>query len=308
MSEPADAWLVRAAQTGDIAALGTLLERHRALLHAVAVGMLGHGPRAEDAVHDTFVIALRRIDSVHEPAAARAWLLTVLRNICRAELRRREVEPVPEPSAFAVDEAIDRHALRDWVWTALDRLSEPLRLPIVLRYFSNASSYEAIADVCGVPVGTVRSRLNAARTKLADELLATAALAHADHAEQQRLAAAHGAAMEAFESSGDRALLTDVLAPDVRFVLGDRVPRQGRDLYATLLTSDFADGVTTRLQRVITGAGLAVVELWLDSPPDYPFHCPPAVTQVHAHDGRRTRRIMSHYASVSPSNSANAAP
>ena len=308
MSEPDDAWLVRAAQAGDVGALGTLLERHRALLHAVAVGMLGHGPQAEDAVHDTFVIALRRIDSLHDPAAARAWLLTVLRNVCRAELRRPDVAPAPEPSAPAVDETIDHHALRDWVWTALERLSEPLRLPIVLRYFSSATSYEAIADVCGVPVGTVRSRLNAARTRLADELLATAALAHADHAEQQRLGAAHAALMEAFERTGDRALLDDVVAPDLQFVLGDRVPRQGRDLYATLLTSDFEDGVSTRLQRVITGAGLAVVELWLDSPADHPFHCPPAVTQIHTHDGRVSRRIRSHYASVSPSKSANAAP
>ena len=308
MSEPADAWLVRAAQTGDVGALGTLLERHRALLYAVAVGMLGHGPQAEDAVHDTFVIALRRIDGLHDPAAARAWLLTVLRNVCRGELRRRAVEPVPEPSAFAVDEAIDRHALRDWVWTALERLSEPLRLPIVLRYFSNASSYEAIADVCGVPVGTVRSRLNAARAKLADELLATAALAHTDREAQLRLAAQFGAAMQAFTRTGDRTLLREVLVPDVEFVLADRVPRRGRDLYATLLTSDFEDGVTGRVKGVITGAGLTVVELWLDSPPEQPLHCPPAVTQVHTHDGRRTRRILSHYASVAPSNSAKAAP
>ena len=61
MSQPDDASLVRAAQAGDNVSLGTLLERHRALLLAVAVGMLGHGPQAEDAVHDTFVLALRRI-------------------------------------------------------------------------------------------------------------------------------------------------------------------------------------------------------------------------------------------------------
>ncbi|HEX5618909.1 MAG TPA: sigma-70 family RNA polymerase sigma factor [Solirubrobacteraceae bacterium] len=308
MSEPDDARLVLAAQTGDVAALGTLLERHRALLHAVAVGMLGPGGRAEDAVQDTFVIAMRRLDGLRDPAAARGWLLAVLRNVCLAELRRPELAPATEPTAAAVDEAIDRLALSEWVWTALERLSEPLRTPLVLRYFSNASSYDAIADICGVPVGTVRSRLNAARGKLADELLATAALAHTDRREQERIAAQHSAAMQAFERTGDGALLVDVMAPDVRFVLSDRVPRQGRDLYASLLTGDFEDGVTTRLQRVITGADLAIVELWLDSPPDDPLHCPPAVTQVHSHDHGVSRRIVSHYSSVAPSNSANAAP
>jgi RNA polymerase sigma-70 factor (ECF subfamily) len=228
----------------------------------------------------------------------RGWLLAVLRNVCLAELRRPEIAPATEPTAAAVDEAIDQLALTEWVWTALERLSEPLRTPLVLRYFSNASSYEAIADVCGVPVGTVRSRLNAARAKLADELLATAALAHADRREQQGVAAAHSAAMRAFERTGDRTLLVDVFAADVEFVLADRVQRQGRDLYASLLASDFADGVTSRLQRVITGAGLVVVELWLDSPPADPLHCPPAVTQVHTHDRGLTRRVVSHYASV----------
>jgi RNA polymerase sigma-70 factor, ECF subfamily len=308
MSLPDDAQLVQAAQAGDVAALGTLLERHRALLHAVAVGLLGPGARAEDAVQDTFVIALRRIDGLRDPAAVRGWLLTVLRNVCLTELRRPEIAPAPEPRAAAVDDAIDRLAVSEWVWTALERLSEPLRTPVVLRYFSNASSYEAIADICGVPVGTVRSRLNAARAKLADEVLATAALAHTDRREQERVAAEHTAAMLAFERTGDGALLDGVVAPDVKFLLADRVPRQGRDLYAHLLTSDFEDGVTSRLQRVVCGAGLAVVELWLDSPPDDPLHCPPAVTQVHTHDGGVSRRIVSHYASVSPSNSANAAP
>jgi RNA polymerase sigma-70 factor, ECF subfamily len=308
MSRPDDTQLVHAAQAGDVGALGTLLERHRALLHAVAVGMLGPGARAEDAVQDTFVIALRRIDGLRDPAAARGWLLTVLRNVCLAELRRPEIAPVPEPAADAVDAAIDRLAVSEWVWTALERLSEPLRTPLVLRYFSGASSYEAIAGVCDVPVGTVRSRLNAARAKLADELLATAAAAHTDRREQERIAAEHTAAMLAFERTGERTLLDDIVAPDVRFVLADRVPREGRDLYARLLTADFEDGVTTRVQRVVSGAGLAVVELWLDSPPDDPLHCPPAVTQVHIQDGCVSRRIVSHYASVSPSNSANAAP
>ena len=122
-----DASLVRRAQAGDVSGLGELLERHRALLHAVAVGMLGHGSQAEDAVHDTFVIALRRIGDLRDPAAARAWLLAILGNVCRAQLRRAMPEPmadVPEPSAgMPVEAAIDRLVLRDWVWAALDRLS-----------------------------------------------------------------------------------------------------------------------------------------------------------------------------------------
>jgi DNA-directed RNA polymerase specialized sigma24 family protein len=137
MSEPVgtltDAALVRAAQTGDTAGLGALLERHRSRLHAIAVSILGHGPQAEDAVQDTCVIALRRIGELRDPGAARAWLAAIVVNVCRGELRRPSarvdvgVEPWDPPGPDTAAQAIDSGALRDWVWTALERLSKPLR-------------------------------------------------------------------------------------------------------------------------------------------------------------------------------------
>ena len=114
--------------------------------------MVGHSPAAEDAVQETFLIALRRIGELRDPAAARAWLAAILVNVCRGELRRpsARVEAGMGPWELAgpdtTEQAIDHGALRDWVWTALERLSEPLRLAVMLRYFSGASSYEAIAS------------------------------------------------------------------------------------------------------------------------------------------------------------------
>ena len=175
MSEgPPDVILVRAAQSGDTASLGALLERHRARMLALAVGILGHGPQAEDAVQDACLIAVRRLGELRDPSAARAWLLTIVTNACRAQLRRSAPalmsdadEMLDAPTPDTVERAIEHSALRDWVWTALERLSEPLRLVTILRYFTGADSYDAIAALCGVPVGTVRSRLNAAKANLA---------------------------------------------------------------------------------------------------------------------------------------------
>jgi RNA polymerase sigma-70 factor (ECF subfamily) len=53
--------------------------------------------------------------------------------------------------------------------------------------------------------------------------------------------------------------------------------------------------VTSEVVRVTPGAAVAVVELVLHNPTDEPLHCPPAVTQVHYHDGERTHRMVSHY-------------
>lgn len=62
-----------------------------------------------------------------------------------------------------------------------------LRVPLVLRYFATGgTSYERIAEVCGIPVGTVRSRLSRGRTKLAAALAATADAPHGDAAQRLR--------------------------------------------------------------------------------------------------------------------------
>jgi RNA polymerase sigma-70 factor, ECF subfamily len=310
MSESAltDAELVRAAQAGDIAGLGTLLERHRSRLHAIAVSILGHGAPAEDAVQDTFLVALRRIGELRDPAAAGGWMAAILVNVCRAQLRRpdaragvAEWEPQGPDTAQS---AIENGALRDWVWTALERLSEPLRLAVMLRYFTGARSYEAIADICGVPVGTVRSRLSAAKVKLAEELLETAAAAHDDELARLRHAAQVGEAHLRLERDGDVTAFDGVLEPDVAFVMFDRAERRGARRYAQALASDFDDGVRSRLGKVIPGREITIVEAWLDSPPEQPLHCPPALTQIHFHRrGGPTSRIVSHYAprpSVSP--------
>jgi len=182
-----DAELTRAAQAGDVGSLGVLLARHEAGMRAVALGVLGYGPDTDDVVQDAALVAVSRIRDVRDPAAVGAWLRTVVRNECRMRLRaRRPVElggelisalpsndPMPE-------ELLDRQLLADWVWHAIEELSPPLRVVAMLRYFSDLSSYEQIAAVCALPIGTVRSRLSQARVKLSGALSATAAQAHED--------------------------------------------------------------------------------------------------------------------------------
>ncbi len=302
MSGPDDAALTRAAQAGDATGLGVLFERHRARLHAVAVGMLGHGADADDAVQDAIVIAMRRIGELREPAAVGGWLVAIVVNVCRARLRRPVRELLradavePREALDTVAAELERAALRDWLWAALERLPEPQQVAVMLRHFSSANSYLAIADICDVPVGTVRSRLNAARGRLADELLATAAAAHGERETLRAWSLAAGAAMLGFQRSGDSALLEPVFAADVAFRMADRVERHGRAVLAAGLARDFEDGVTARPLRMIPGEHIAITELVLENPSEQPLHCPPAVTQVHFHHAGRTHRLVSHYA------------
>jgi RNA polymerase sigma factor (sigma-70 family) len=162
-----EADLVRAAQHGDAAALGAVLTRHEAAMRAVALGILGHGP---DADQDAMLTAVRRIGEVRDPLAVGAWLRSIVRNNCRALFRRPAPPALPIDGGVTPEEVLEKHALRDWVWHAIGELSEADRLVTLLRHFSGVTAYDQIAALCGLPAGAVRSRLSHARRGLADKL------------------------------------------------------------------------------------------------------------------------------------------
>jgi RNA polymerase sigma-70 factor, ECF subfamily len=135
---------------------------------------------AEDAVQECYLRALRHFDSYRGPAM-KPWLLAILRNVCKAEFARRGAMPVtsedkndeqaedppplwqeqqPSPEAQLLQRS-DGQRIRQ----LLASLPQPFREAVVLRDINNLS-YREIAEVAGIPVGTVMSRLARARTLL----------------------------------------------------------------------------------------------------------------------------------------------
>ena len=135
---------------------------------------------AEDAVQECYLRALRHFDSYRGPAM-KPWLLAILRNVCNAEFARRSKEEVP--TDYSQDESLaeetpmwqepqtspEKTMVRQQDTATIRRLvaqlPDPFREAIVLREMNNLS-YQEIAQVAGVPVGTVMSRLARARAML----------------------------------------------------------------------------------------------------------------------------------------------
>jgi RNA polymerase sigma factor (sigma-70 family) len=304
-----DAELVRTAQRGGAASLGILLERHRAPLYALALRFLGHGPDAQDAVQDAFLIALRTIDRLREPEVVGAWLRGILRNVCLRRLRERNQgeilfgEELPRGfgSGFlesSVEETIDRMAMREWVWRALGELSENLQVTAMLRYFGGHSSYEEISATLGVPVGTVKSRLSMAKLRLAEALLQTASL---EHDETRRLAEARTNLFEAGYAECNQAKGYDILASAfsedlmVSFSNG-RVFTRGYEFMIKDMDRDLEIGAKTHPKEVVSSKDVSVIECDLESPPDDPHHCPPAISQVAVFRDGRVHRLHWYFA------------
>jgi len=299
---PSDADLVGAARGGDAVGLGLLLERHRAPLYGSALRILGHGPEAQDAVHDTFLVALRKIDHLREPAAVGGWLHAVLRNVCLTRLREGQGEllfdELPRCAASgasetSVEESLDRMALREWVWTALGGLPEALQVTAVLRYFGGHASYEEISATLGVPVGTVKSRLSSAKIKLSEALLETAG---AEHSETRRLAESRdrffGDAYDEHNRKGGYDLLADVFSEDLVLSISDAPAFAGDYGFAIGdIRADLEVGRKVYPTSVVSSEGVSVVECDVANPPEDPFHCPPAFSQVALYREGRIRRM-----------------
>lgn len=171
-------WLER-ARAGDEAAFRWLLDRYRARVVRLAAHILRREGEAEDVAQEAFLRAFRRLPSFRGEGRFSAWLFGITVRLCldrrRSARWAREVpeEAAPPPlSVFAPSpaEAADTRLL---VETLLDRLSPPMRAALVLREMEGLE-YDEIAATLGIPIGTVRSRLYAARAQF--RALWTAAL------------------------------------------------------------------------------------------------------------------------------------
>lgn len=305
-----DAELARSAQEGDTASLGLLLERYRAPLYGLALQILGYVPEAQDAVHDTFLVALRKIDQVREPAAVGGWLHAVLRNVCRMRLRAGQGEVLfdefphyaerrsSEPSA---EEAIDRLVMREWVWTALGELPEGLRITAMLRYFGAYASYEEISAILGLPLGTVCSRLSQAKTKLAEALLETAGLAHGEARRLTDSRTRHfTGALEEMNRGEGYGAFSDGFWEDSVCTLSDGTVFWDRESMLRDIEGSLQSGMKMHPTNIIASRDIAIVEASFENPPDDPHLCPYAVCQVHHQREDRTRRLRLHFAPFPP--------
>ncbi len=139
-----------------------LIERHRSRLVRVASNILRDANEAEDVAQESFLKAFRELDRLRDDQAFSGYVYRICVRLCMDRLRSRRAEPAEFESATADQgEAIENRVV---IERLLDRLPYDLRVTLVLREVEQLS-YDEIAEVLRVPVGTVRSRLHAAREK-----------------------------------------------------------------------------------------------------------------------------------------------
>src|SRR6478609_4896996 len=176
-----DAELVAATLAGDRQAYGRIVERYQRLLCSLAFSATGGIAQSEDLAQETFVDAWRQLADLREPEKLRPWLCGILRfkvsRLRRADSREpvRGADPLDETIEIAsAEEAIPEQAVhreeQALMWSALERVPEIYREPLIL-YYREHRSVEHVAVALDLTEDAVKQRLARGRKILQERVL-----------------------------------------------------------------------------------------------------------------------------------------
>jgi RNA polymerase sigma-70 factor (ECF subfamily) len=152
-----------------------LVEKHYESLYRYAYRLSGSASDAEDLTQETFCKAQTNWSQLRDPARAKSWLFSILRNTYLHRVReKKQAQVISLQGVMDVAETVAPDNMSEvdpeQLQQALNDLPEVFRTPIILYYFEDFS-YREIAEQMELPLGTVMSRLSRAKAYLRDRLV-----------------------------------------------------------------------------------------------------------------------------------------
>jgi RNA polymerase sigma factor (sigma-70 family) len=177
MEKISDSLLYERVRGKDKAALEELYDRYEKMLFSYLYKMTGDRDLAEEALQEVFIKIWRGTGTYHESKGKFvAWLVTMSRNAAVDLIRKQKKPSVPldevaevESTETSVEETIEVKEKREQIHEAVRHLSDEQQKMVDLFYFKGYT-HETIAEKCGIPLGTVKSRIRLALKKLKTSL------------------------------------------------------------------------------------------------------------------------------------------
>ena len=178
-----DEKLMSLFQGGDENAYIVLVNRYKDKLINFIYHYLKDSESAEDVVQETMIKLYQKKHYYKEIAKFSTWLYTIAKNLANTELRKRKNRKITLLSQFSNDDKtyeipsddleigqqVQTDVVNEIIKNAVNQLSEKFKTVIILRDIQEIS-YEEISEIIGIPIGTVKSRINRARLQLQVEL------------------------------------------------------------------------------------------------------------------------------------------
>lgn len=168
--ELSDQKIIERALNGEPEAFGLLVRRWERHIYGLAFRMLGRDDEARDATQETFLSAYRNLSKFRGEAKFSSWIYRIALNICNTKLRSRSKEELSiegqrEEVGFDIpaevedpDEALQREEVVRYVRRALQALPPEMRQVIIMKEYEGLK-FSEIAEILGVPVSTVKTRM-----------------------------------------------------------------------------------------------------------------------------------------------------
>ncbi|HEU0296913.1 MAG TPA: RNA polymerase sigma factor [Anaerolineales bacterium] len=167
-------WLEQCRE-GDALAIERLVHTYQRDVYRLALSILDDSDEADDATQEVFLSALRALESFRGHAAFKTWLFSITVNVCRNRLGRNKSRgrlqqmlqhlfPQGHEPGHPENKAMQNESDAA-LWQAIRALDDKHRIPVILRYYHDLPVAD-IAEMLGIPGGTVHSRLNHAREQL----------------------------------------------------------------------------------------------------------------------------------------------
>jgi len=170
-----EAELLTRVVSGDREAFDAVMRVHQDRVFSVCLRILGDREKALDATQDTFLTVFRKAGQFQGRSAVGTWIYRIAVNTCYDQLRRAQRRPLDslpdhvDPSDPSAEEAIESAAVRPEIEGALAQLPADFRNAVILSDLEGLSLPE-VAEILGVPIGTVKSRVFRGRRLLAKHL------------------------------------------------------------------------------------------------------------------------------------------
>ncbi|HEX5025319.1 MAG TPA: RNA polymerase sigma factor, partial [Agriterribacter sp.] len=244
-----------------------------------------------------------KLPQLREPATFFGWIKKICIHICYRSLQKNRfnntVDNIPLESDTwwenELDEKLDSLSRRAHLFEILAKLPQTLRSTLLLRYYTNYQSYDAIARILCIPVGTVRSRLNQAKLKMSEHWNRGREVneKYFYEAEDWNRFYLENVGNSHYSLSARDKFLNH-LNTDIKFVFTSGKTDYGRQVIEHQIEEDLMHGSYFGEINAISNGNISVVEALNINSVEYPDRCPESTILVMYRTGKKATQVNLH--------------